>query len=346
MSTYKNKTIPSHDIYFRNGLRKLTKESAFDFGNRPFKRISENCFVCSENLIIIRYLTKDELEAVTSRNWQKCFYIVDDDFFGAAEDSGTLPINYRRKLAAFSQSILPEIIKLADAIVAPNQKLFSSYPDKQHYLLPPSYTSICEDFSHFQQPEKIRILFSGTSSHLASLIFLKDVITDIAKKYDNVEFTSYLGDEGRKITLNTKNVQHLEPKPWHEFKKIMQTDRYHIALCPYLDTNFNLHRSTNKFFDHSAFGAAGCYSKNSPQSEIIENAVTGLLVENSADAWHSALEHLINTPNHTAQIAIAGAKKAKALGAPDKVRDFWQLHANSHKSKGWRKAINFLGAQL
>ena len=73
------------------------------------------------------------------------------------------------------------------------------------------------------------------------------------------------------------------------------TVRWDIALAPLCDTIFNSCKSDVKFLDYSAVGAAGVYSR-SPAYASVGHGETGLLSDNSPDAWADALLRLLRQP--------------------------------------------------
>jgi len=289
---------------------------------RPVRRIGQNSFVCKNTAVIIRYATRAELELIRTIKPQNCAYVIDDDLSLLDLDS-SLPMDYRNRLSVFKTGILPEILQLSDTIIAPNALICESYGDKTCLLLDPSYTSLCDDFSHFDEPGKIDMVFSGTRSHLDDLEFIAEAVLAICKRYKHVSFTTFLGKYAPGNLQDTENIIHRRPVSWKEFKRNQKKQFFHIALAPYKDTRFNRARSINKLFDHAAFGAAGIYSDMPPLSTAIEHGKEGLLIREDTGAWYTAMENLITRPEKAHYLAMAGAKRAGSLGDPARVRRFW-----------------------
>jgi len=223
----------------------------------------------------------------------------------------------------FANDRLPDILDLTDSIVAPNPLIHRAYPDKTHLLLGPSLSSLATDFSHFDVIGKINLVFTGSRSHLADFALIADVVADICRHHGHVHFTSFLGEYVPDSLKGSANIINHKACSWPVFKRIMQTQRFHIALAPQLGTAFNRARSINKILDHGAFGAAGLYSARSPISGAIEHGVNGLLIDDQAESWRTAILGLIEDISQARKLAQAGCSLASKLGDPETVRNFW-----------------------
>jgi glycosyltransferase involved in cell wall biosynthesis len=69
-----------------------------------------------------------------------------------------------------------------------------------------------------------------------------------------------------------------------------------IAVAPLEDTSFNQYKSDIKFLDYTAAGVPGVYSSVTSYGDTIQDHQTGLLVQNSPEAWINGLEELIESP--------------------------------------------------
>lgn len=317
---YKNN--PTTDIYFAIPLHDLIKSPLAVKSNCPISRIGPNCFLANNRAVVIRYITEKELQTLHRLKVDKLFYIIDDDF-QFLQDDNSLPEDYRRRLLNFSSNQLPKLLAITDAVVAPNDKILKSYSDKQTFFLHPSFTALCDDFSHFKETGTIKILFSGTRSHLNDLRMVEQTLSRICQKNPDVQLTTFLADHAPETLLNQPNIIHRKAKFWKSYRKILRTERFHIALTPHADTIFNQSRSINKLYDHAAFGAAGIYTDMPPLNQIIENGQSGLLIGHGATNWEQAINNLIQNISFAKQIAQNGASLAKKLGNHEVVRSFW-----------------------
>lgn len=322
MLSFKYKNTPTLDIYFREPLKNLIFERGMWPSSYPIRRLGPNSFIANNRLVIIRYITGKELRKLKSLHWERCYYLIDDDFNIITNDK-SIPADYRQRLLRFSNEMLPEILYMADTIIAPNPLIHRAYTGKKHLLLNPAYNSLCQDFSHFEQKSTVDILFSGTRSHLNDLLFVSDVMVDICRRYHNVRFTTFMGEYAPDSLKGIENIINRKARSWEKFRTNMQNERYHICLAPYQDTPFNNARSINKILDHAAFGAAGVYSARPPLSECIKHDRDGLLIDDRPKNWYGAIEGLVTDMKVAKRLAESGCSLAARLGKPSNVRDFW-----------------------
>lgn len=66
-----------------------------------------------------------------------------------------------------------------------------------------------------------------------------------------------------------------------------------LAIAPLEDNFFNNFKSDLKFLDYSALGFPGLYSNMPVYASTVRHQETGYLVENTPDAWETALEDLL-----------------------------------------------------
>jgi hypothetical protein len=98
---------------------------------------------------------------------------------------------------------------------------------------------------------------------------------------------------------------------------------YDIGLAPMLDDSFHRAKTNNKFREYGACEIAGIYSDVPLYSEWIENGATGLLVENTAEAWYSAMAKLIEDPGLRRQISQLTCDKIKELYSEERFEQHW-----------------------
>ena len=67
-----------------------------------------------------------------------------------------------------------------------------------------------------------------------------------------------------------------------------------IGLAPQIDDEFTTFKFYNKLLECSYIGCAGIYSKLEPYTSVVEDGITGLLVENEVAAWKEAMLRLLS----------------------------------------------------
>ncbi len=76
-----------------------------------------------------------------------------------------------------------------------------------------------------------------------------------------------------------------------------------VLVAPLDGTRFSASKCPTKFLELSAAGTAGIYSRTKPYTDYVAPGRTGLLVDNTEEAWLEALEYLHANPLRRAEIA-------------------------------------------
>lgn len=78
-----------------------------------------------------------------------------------------------------------------------------------------------------------------------------------------------------------------------------------VAMIPLDDSKFSSCKSAIKFFDYAQGGITTICSDVSPYKDVVVHGHTGLLAENSVQAWLSCIERLIEQPTERVRLACA-----------------------------------------
>jgi glycosyltransferase involved in cell wall biosynthesis len=71
-----------------------------------------------------------------------------------------------------------------------------------------------------------------------------------------------------------------------------QRDAWTMAVAPLSDTPFNRYKSDLKHLEYAALGVPGIFSNVVPYRNAVRHEETGLLTENTTDAWCAAILRL------------------------------------------------------
>ena len=307
---------PTADIYFLNAMAGFISRGG---GLQP---VGPNVYRCNGRFVVLRYANDAELSILESARRQAVFYVIDDDIEALAV-APELPAGYRRRLAGFAATSLPRILRISDVIVAPNELLLERFQDHATALLEPSYCAVCDDFSHFDDRHRLRIVFTGTRSHLDDVEAIAPALVGLCDASPQVELTTFLGRSAPAALRQHQNIFHREPLGWPAYRELLASARFHLALAPFRPVPTNECRSHNKIHDHAAFGAAGLYGDIHPYRRTVSHGRNGLLLAMRAELWLESLSALIANPALARQLAERGAQLSRTIGSPAKLRAFW-----------------------
>lgn len=185
--------------------------------------------------------------------------------------------------------------------------------------------------------------FMGTHSHDADLGLILEPLRAVLRDHSGrveLHFVGGVADARLRHAFDGLPVRVLDegrPVDYPDFMRWF-TDpagsrpRWDIGLAPLEDTAFTRGKSDIKFLDYAAAGAAGVYSRVPAYSATVRDGETGLLVDNSVEAWQAALERLIEDSD---------LRRRLARGAHEYL---WSQRVLAVCAGHWREAIeNIVG---
>jgi glycosyltransferase involved in cell wall biosynthesis len=89
--------------------------------------------------------------------------------------------------------------------------------------------------------------------------------------------------------LKDKAVFNSYIEDYYEYLNFISCLNWDIGLAPQVDCEFTTYKFYNKFLEYTSIGCAGIYSKLEPYISVVQNGVTGLLVDNEIEAWKDAI---------------------------------------------------------
>ncbi len=144
----------------------------------------------------------------------------------------------------------------------------------------------------------VRILYMGTSTHAEDLAPLRSVITRFDIDHDIPVELEVIGGEPQDYAQDwyTRLPVPSGTSHYPRFARWLasQAGRWDIAVAPLADDEFNRYKSDLKFLEYSALGLPGVYSEVPAYRSTVRHGETGLLSENSTDAWFEHLDRLVN----------------------------------------------------
>lgn len=123
----------------------------------------------------------------------------------------------------------------------------------------------------------------------------------------------------------------IAPVPRADFLRLIRHSGPLLALIPLGSTDFDACKSAIKYFDYALARVPSLCARRPPYSDVIEDGVDGLLVEDRAAAWLAAMEAALDDPQRTAGLALAAADKVATR------------YALSHCVAAWMGLLESLG---
>ena len=285
--------IPSVRLCGYLQLSYLKAANAIDFCAKKFSDIKKNDILKTDIVVFVR---NDSLQDV----WlaKKCrkagkylIYVLDDDllnvpdYISSAQHYGSRRI--RRQML--------QIMSMCDCLASPSEKLLHKYG----YLFPHFFQIIEPAEVQMKGKKKsamdgrIRIGFAGSTDRGNDLDqILGGAIATVMQKYPERVLVEMFGPETILARhLGLRSYPYLNS--YEEYQQQMRKLSWDIGLAPMPHSAFHRCKYYNKLIEYASFGIAGVYSDEIPYSGSVEDGITGVLCENTQDAWVAAISHLI-----------------------------------------------------
>lgn len=175
---------------------------------------------------------------------------------------------------------------------------------------------------------KIRIVYA-TSRRKDELeeIFLASMVRFLKDNADSVGFYTW-GCRSAALTglPSVKSLKFMSN--YDRFFRKFACSGFDIGLAPLLDDEFHQSKSNLKFRDYAACRIAGIYSNVPVYAECVQDGITGLLVENSSEAWLDALTRLMSNKDLRSTIQNEAQQYARTHYNQDLFCRVWldQIH--------------------
>jgi GT2 family glycosyltransferase/glycosyltransferase involved in cell wall biosynthesis len=176
----------------------------------------------------------------------------------------------------------------------------------------------------------VRILCMGTATHDQDFKLIEPALVRLKAEYGERISIDIVGMTNQKALpdgLDRCGPSANGTRSYPGFVQWLTTIQpaWHIGLAPLLDTAFNQAKSAIKAMDYAALGMIGLASDVAAYRGSLADGGAGLLVQNSAAAWHAALDGLLRD-----------RERRHALAAPARAR--FLARASLASQAEWRRA--------
>lgn len=174
-------------------------------------------------------------------------------------------------------------------------------------------------------PEKISIVYATSRIVDDQYKVFLPALAEFLGKYQNlVDVTIWGCSPPELLTLPGVTAKKLVDR-YDDFLKEFARSGFEIGLAPLEDHEFNRSKNNTKFRDYGACGIAGIYSAVDAYASSVTDQHDGLLVENTKQAWHAALERLVLQPELRKSIQANAKAKVFADYRQELIEEQW-LH--------------------
>lgn len=296
-------------------------------GEAPFFRIIEPNVVSintsSESItLIFRYLSPSLQYYLLSGSRKRIWMFMDDNLDAIDQRNG-LPSDYVTKLRFYRENTFKPIIRKSERLITSSSQLARSNQSIAVSIVNPALIYELPTLEHHSRSkfEPFKLVFPGSRAHLDGLASIAGVLTGLLRRNRHWHLTTFLGNFVPS-SLKLPNTSHLKPMAWLQYQKFVGRNRFHVALCPMVPSDFNQSRSQTKLLDVAAFGAAGLYARVPPYSNWFRQSTrAGELV--GTGGWAEALLALDREPVLAYNLALGGQELAKKIGDNQAVKEKW-----------------------
>jgi len=258
-------------------------------------------------------------QTLVEANYPYLFYI--DDNFWRIVGNSPLAEYYRHPVTRRS---LEFIVSNAGAVISNSQELanFLSQFNTRIAVLPTFFDfSLIQNISP-QSVDEIRLGFAGSPSRADDLELISPLVGPILEKFPRVVF-EFAGVMPRNTKPGDRVRFFSHTQDYAGYIRFQAERNWAIGLAPLVDHEANRSKTDNKYREYGACGSAGIYSNISPYRDVVRNAETGLLVENTPAAWLQAITELVTDHGKRAAISRAAHEDVRARYDVSRVSTAW-----------------------
>jgi Glycosyltransferase len=258
-------------------------------------------------------------------------YEIDDNYFELPEE---LPVGrYMR---------IPNVVKMVESLLNSADIIKVGSPEFNHHFSKYNqnifYHPYAVDLNILngiapRESSIFTIGYAGTIYHDLDLKLIADPILQIAEKFPAIQW-DFIGclPEGFKNLPNHTFTPFIPN--YDEFLQEIYRRKWQIGLSPLRDMPHNRCKTDNKLREYSACRIAGIYSDIPPFATNVKNGETGLLVENTEQAWYEALKGLIHDQHLRNKIADQARKWIEEQRSIPVIAKLWmELFEQAIKTK-------------
>jgi glycosyltransferase involved in cell wall biosynthesis len=258
-------------------------------------------------------------------------YELDDHYLAMPED---LPIGRYMRMPQIVKT-LETLLRSADLVKVGSPELIPFARERNPQVVSHPYAVDAGVFRNLQKiPHRQLVIgYAGSVNHGRDLALIAGVIPRISREFPRLKW-EFIGCLPAGVAPGPNLVFSRFLPNYQEFLVTLYRRNWDIGLAPLLDTVYNRCKTDNKFREYGACGIAGIYSAIPPYAASVRHEITGLLTENTEDAWYQAVKRLILDAALRKKIAVNARKWVLKHNALPVIAGLWEeLFATLVKKK-------------
>ena len=300
-------------------------------------RVQIEKLVSQADVVVIEYVISDYALCIVQILKKELFK---DKLFIAEIDDYCLELNpYAPAIETYrpggeASSAIIDHLKISDRVIVSTDYLGKLYRDfnKNIKLIPNGIDFKIWDnlIEKKRKHKRIRIGWSGASTHSADIKFIYPVIIKVLEKYPNVEFFFQGGFPPFLQKQHDRLYTIVKWKNMYEYPQFFKDLQYDIGIAPLLDNNFNRAKSNLKWLEYSVLKIPTIASSVEPFKKSIIQGKTGFLC-NELNEWEEAFDILIKDAQKRKEIGENAYREIKEKFNLELIaRDYAKFLKESH----------------
>jgi hypothetical protein len=107
-------------------------------------------------------------------------------------------------------------------------------------------------------------------------------------------------------------IRPIAPMPRPDFLRLIRSSGPLLALIPLGETAFDACKSAIKYFDYALAGVPTLCANRPPYSDVIQDGIDGVLVEDRSGVWLAAIQRALDDPKRMAALAASAHRSVAA----------------------------------
>jgi len=285
-------------------------------------RVIEGDVVIIQRQFPQRFDEYQEVVRIARQEQKPIVFDLDDLLFFLPEDHPD------RIEHSFAPALLPTFQALleADVVTVSTHRLRNvlvDYNDRV-VVLPNYFDDTLWDLKPPQpknrREESLIIGYMGTNSHKPDLEYIAPILLDLIERFPQKIFMNFWGTPPPPAFRSLPQVQWIPfgIRSYPEFATWFQTQSADIFVAPLVDNLFNRCKSPLKFFEYSALGVPGVFSRLDPYEGVIRHGHDGFLAATLSE-WEECIRSLVE--DESLRVRIAAEAQAT-------IKENWLLSQN------------------